>query len=417
MSTPQKIADQVQRLNKGGQDAIATAWELAVTGALTNTFEVAIEPPLGTKTLVDFRIFAKSINWAAIGDIVSIFDSGMYEESGFRAIEKLVWPTVERHKLVRHRFNLWLEADVVGTGSKKRIKLPALQRTTIMPPLESFLVAVANEPTASRSKDLRAFGGFHIRYDPNQYSGDWSGTRIDATYGIAANPLMNALKRKAKQLRDTNSIEPRIIICCDGGSHSLRAQRNAAWATPTTDEVIKDFLRQSTAISGVVVVIVDGSPIRAVLDARSRRLYRIAAMLGNQATMVAASALELLAETLEDNLPSVVRSPTSFPRPWAFTPDYNYFRFWDFNRTTAQSIQVPMRALLDLLAGRIEHTEFIRRYVSPVVEQVPEHNLFARWLDSGRLLKEIRVIKTADHDDDWVEICCGEPDAALIPFR
>jgi len=83
LSTPAKIQDQIRRLETGGQDAIAVAWELAVMAGLSQMGTARVEPDLETSTRVDFELSMPDLNWAGIGDIVTVFDHGMHEESGY----------------------------------------------------------------------------------------------------------------------------------------------------------------------------------------------------------------------------------------------------------------------------------------------------------------------------------------------
>jgi hypothetical protein len=412
-----KLQDQIQRLNKGGQDGIATAWELAVTAGLSDVGDLAIEPELGTPTRVDFTVRLQDPAWYGIGDIVTVFDEGMHKESGLQAREVIVWERVRAHRLSRKHFNLWLEGDVAGSGRRQRIKLPPLQTKLLGTDLNRILLSIKKAPDSPRTADLRRHHGFHLRYDPKQHSGTWSGTRIDTVYGIDANPMMNALKRKANQLRNTVFEGPRIIICCDGGSEAIRANRNPVWRAPSNEDIVNDFLRQNPSIAGVILVIVNASPLRAVISARDRELYLIPNAAGPRASQDDRNALDRFAAHLELSLPRVILSPGSLLQPWTYKPDYGFFRFRDSNFMSSNHIQIPMRALQELLAGTLDHKAFLDQYVLTPTGDMKQANLFAAWLSRGCLINDARIIPDPDRDDDWVELKFGEPDPALVPFR
>jgi hypothetical protein len=416
-SMHEKIQDQIRRLNAGGQDAISTAWELAVTAELSRMGVLKIEPDLETPTRVDFSLSLPDANWSGIGDIVTVFDHGMHEESGYGLLETVVWQSVQAHGLRRRCFNIWIDADVDGAHRRRRIRLPRLRKTQLREDLKNFLLSIKKTPAVIREIDLRRVHGILLRYDPKQYSGTWSGTKINAVYGIDANPLMNALKRKAEQLRKTVYGGSRFIVCCDGGSEALRARRDPIWRTPSTEDILKEFLRQNTSISGVVAVIVNASPLRAVIKARDRVIYATPNVLGPLVSANDEKALDRICEHLEANLPRVIRSPSSFPQPWKFKPDYGFFRFRDFNTMSSNHIQIPMRQLLELLSGTITQDEFFERNVLNASGDPREPNLFKRWLNSGRVIAEMRIIADPDQDDDWVEFKCGPPNPALTAFR
>lgn len=415
ISPPGKIRDQIQRLNKGGQDAIATAWEIAVLCALRSAGSLTIEPTSASSNRVDFHLSLDCPNWTAAGDIVAVFDSGMHDESGYMAIETIVSQRIQAHRLLRTKFNLWLVGDVQGSERRQRIRLPPLRRAELVRDLDAFLQKVRAGPARAQEADLARRGhGFYLRYDPKLYSGGWSGTRIDAVYGIDANPLMSALKRKGNQLRRSGHLGPKVIVCCDGGSQALRSQRNRTWRTPSTEDIVQRFLAQTSSIVGVVLIIVDGSPLRAVVSARDREIYRIPVGINPHATESDLQALDQIVSALQASLPRVIRGPTSIPRPWSFKPDYRFFRFWEFKEMSASRIKIPVRALLELLAGELGHAEFVARYVSrgsPGCEGTD--NIFSRWFDSGCLLSDARIYHEPESDDDWIELRCGDPDPAL----
>jgi hypothetical protein len=417
LSTQEKIRDQLRRLDTGGQDGISTAWELAVTAGLSQMGILRIEPDLGTPTRVDFALELPRNKWSSIGDVVTVFDHGMHEESGYGPLETVVWQSVQAYGLRRPCFNIWIDADVDGAPRRRRIRLPTLRKVQLREDLKGFLLLIKKTPAVPRNIDLRRAHGILLRYDPKQYSGTWSGTRIDAVYGIDANPLMNALRRKAQQLRKTDYNESRIIVCCDGGSEAIRADRNPVWRTPSTEDILVEFLRQNTSIAGIVLIIVNASPLRAVITANERKLYATPYMSGPLASASDKQALNEISEQLETSLPRVIRSPSSFPQPWDFTPDYGFFRCRDFNTMSSNHIQIPMRQLLELLAGTISQAEFFERNVLNTAGDPTQSNQFAHWLNSGRAITEARVISNPHHDDDWVEFKCGDADPALTAFR
>ena len=66
------------------------------------------------------------------------------------------------------------------------------------------------------------------------------------------NPLFNALKVKARQLKKSGCTGPRGIIVCDGGCRMLTIWPD--WSTYSMHQVAAEFLRQHRSVDFVAVI-------------------------------------------------------------------------------------------------------------------------------------------------------------------
>lgn len=420
-----KTRDQIRRLEIGGADGISTAWELAITATLSGAGHIEIEPSLDGNTRVDFAFQLEDSSWKCIGDVVAVFDSGMHEASGREELEAIVWRLIQMERLNRLHFHIWLEGDIEGTPRRRRARLKGVKDKTKRPILENlitaFLRSVHHNLAQPLGIDLRKDGfGCQIGDDPKWNAGDTSGSMVEAPYGVESNPLMNALKRKATQLRNTAFCGPRIVICCDGGAYSLRARRNYAWSTPTASDIVSEFLRQNTSITGVIVVamVPTQGPCLGISFSRNSP-YKCFHFPGAMATPKDASTLTFITQHLAAELPPVVRDPRSFLKPWQRDPDTMYFRHMGFKAMSPPNrIQVPLRALQELLAGTLSQKDFLERFLFRTsADGSRQTNLFELWSRSGHLIRATRVVHDRDSDDDWIEFEFGEMDPAVSAFQ
>lgn len=82
-------------------------------------------------------------------------------------------------------------------------------------------------------------------------------------------------------------------------------------------------------------------------------------------------------------------------------------------------IKLPSRALTEVLAGQMNTEEFFRMLRFRQRDEDTKDgmwNQFDRILAEGRMIKNIRVEKCEDDDDDWIVFEFGEPDPALSQF-
>ncbi len=93
---------------------------------------------------------------------------------------------------------------------------------------------------------------------------------------------------------------------------------------------------------------------------------------------------------------------------------------WHYGQTnygglelSAKHIKISSRTVQELLAGELDHRKFLEQHSDPG-GQTP----FRRMLAQGRLIKNVRIEKSDDpeDDDDWLVFEFGEPDPAVMPF-
>jgi hypothetical protein len=82
------------------------------------------------------------------------------------------------------------------------------------------------------------------------------------------------------------------------------------------------------------------------------------------------------------------------------------------------TVRISARALLELLAGKLDQKEFFERHgFLPSVPDVPPRvNPFLVSVEKGRMIDSVSIEKSDAEDDDWITIELSKPDPAISPF-
>ena len=83
-----------------------------------------------------------------------------------------------------------------------------------------------------------------------------------------------------------------------------------------------------------------------------------------------------------------------------------------------RQIKISARGLLDLLAGKLQHKDFLKDQGFDSDEDVipKELNPFSRHLRTGELIDDI-LIERSEIDDDYIVINFGDTDPAVSDFK
>lgn len=244
------------------------------------------------------------------------------------------------------------------------------------------------------------------------------------SYGFAAydvptikdkNPLYNALKSKADQLRGVEGISG--IILGDGNCAAL-AERQASPRSVSSEAIAKECLRQYSSLDFVLLLTIR----------EEKRLFfpPIRPELRTHATLICRDESPVRAQ-LETTFGAMLRKfprPVNMPVNGALRAREAQFEMGHHGgcKLSGQKIRVSSREMVEVLAGLRTFDENGARNVEFARSQ--PHNkshvsaMFLRQIANGRLPVAITVEKTDENDnDDWIEFDFGEPDPAITPFK
>ena len=228
------------------------------------------------------------------------------------------------------------------------------------------------------------------------------------------NPLYNALKLKAGQLRGAQGLIG--VIVGDGGSRAV-AGRKSHWSEVGAREIVNEFLRQYSSIHFVLILSVQEDNL--IWPRAQPTQKRLTTLLVTTKTSSVPTQLEELLRTIVGEMPTPVTTPVNAAiraRESGFGWGYH-----GGHKMAGSKITVSARELMEVLAGRRSVQDMNEAHGwSTGAAHRPNTTVspFERHLRAGCLPSSISVIKTGENDsDDWVEIEFGLPDPAITRFK
>jgi hypothetical protein len=409
-------ADLAKRLNRSGNDRIAAMWEVVVFHALSQFGSLRIEEPLLSRRQPDLAFENDEV--AFVADVTSVSDSGLNEQNPFSELSALIEQTKAKLGLETGGMDLRVGSAKEQTkrGTRTVLRIPERKRlaefvaSRIEPPLREqisqgreVLNVVINDDVA----DLQ------IAIDPRKSPYNSGGYAAYNTPTILdQNPLYNALRPKARQLKGANGVTG--VIVGDADSRAL-ADRPSHWSEVSARAIADEFLRQNSSI-GFVLLLSVREEQRSVLRV-GPSIRKPHALLAFSKTSPPPTAIEALFRQMMANFPKPVAMPINASAR-ANVAGYG----WGFHgglEMSGRRIKISSRAVVELLAGRktIEDMNDWHQW-STANEANTMQNPFERLLRQGCLPTSMTVLKGDENEpDDWVEFEFGEPDPAISPFH
>lgn len=422
--TKEQLELHVSKLERDDFQSLDTEWEVAVLNAFGKLGNVAHEPTLEGPSRPDL-LFTLDDGSGFLADITSVSDEGFEDESPFKAFYVELQERLKKAGLLYKGWSLGVGEHQVGYGERRRLALPPREefaKEIFNAKFKEFLSQVNEHPEESRTYSARTEKtAVSLTYNPQ-------GTGIMSNLGVYnsamkkdQNPVFNALKSKAKQLKKVSYEGPKAIILCDGGSDMIHGQPHGAFEfNYNAVDAAKDFLRQNQSIDFVLLITSvwinkgrygfarPGDPVRKV---------EVSIIRNKNFDGLPAGLKESL-EKLEGLFPEPVNTPSGAREtirrgfdPKALRPLAGVIGF------SHNEIRISASALLALLAGRITQEELFKSLdFSPWSDRPgATHNLFEYMLGESKRIVEVQVEDTK-YDDSTLVFKFDGPDPAISPY-
>lgn len=421
--TGEQLDQQVARLNSSGFQPIDTEWEVAVLNAFSKIGDVEHEPLLDGPAKLDL-LFTADEGSRFLADITSVSDEGFEDKSPVKAFYVELQERLRRAGLLYHGWSLSIGTHPAKYGEPTIPAIPPRNefvKEIFNANFKAFLRSIRERPqesityTVSTSKTAIA-----LTYDPRRKYFTTVGPAYSSVQRKNQNPVFNALRLKARQLKKVAYSGPKGIFLCDGGTDMVHTRAHSSFDFAfNAEDATKDFLRQNQSIDFVLLI----TSIWTEDDGRRRSLggpvRRVkATLMKNKEFARVPESIQKCLQRIEGFFPDSENTPSGARetirhgfRPTEFRPLSGGWTVSD------KEITVSANAVYGLLAGVISQAQFSetlglgKRGNELSLIQTP----FTHMLERKMRIKEIVVEETA-HDDSKLIFKFDGPDPALSAF-
>lgn len=413
------IDNLAARLNRAGKDRIAAMWEVVVLHGLSKCGDLHNEVPLASGRRPDIEFQNGTLRF--IADVTAVSDEGLDNDNPYHELSDLIEDAKRKLGLPIGGLHLrgHSKHDRTKRGSRTVLLLPARKKLhafvqqTIVPQLREQIDA-GNTVLHIEINDDDL--GLDITINPavSPYSSG-SFAAYDVPKIKDRNPLYNALKAKADQLRGAEGLTG--IVVGDGDCVALSG-RSANWNEVSTRQIVDEFFRQFSSVDFVLLL--------SIRETRSgwgpfpppvRQNHASFFVRDSGGTSV---ALDTLFRAVVEDFPKPAMMPVNGALR-AREDDYDLGHHGGYT-VSGSKIRIGLREFTEIFAGLRTLDDNGAKFVE-VARKHPQkpsqvRGTVLRNLMEGRLPASVEIIRTDEDDsDDWIEITRGEIDPAIAPIR
>jgi hypothetical protein len=413
-----KVVDVLaRRLNRPGKDRLAAMWEVVVFHALSLHGKLGSELSLASGRRPDVHFTRDDLQVTA--DVTVVSDEGLDDANPYREFNDAI-------EAAKAKLGLPVGGSNLQISSARRQTKRGTRTSLLLPPRKKIRTFVKNE-IIPRLREQIALGAavlkitfetdevaFSLTIDPGR--SPYNSGRY-ASYDIPTirdqNPLYNALKSKAEQLRGAPGVVG--VIVGDADTETLSRSRRSGYGL-AAEQVVQEFFRQFSSIGFVLLLTAVKKMETAQIRGRPR--HRMQTALFQRPHMP--SELGPLVQALVGEMPTPIRTPVNAAlRSREDGYDVGFHGGFSLSKGT---VRMSSRELLEILAGRRKIIDEGAKYLDGIAGHPQKtgelHQAFMRKLLEGRLPIKIDVVKGGvDEEDDWIDFEFGDPDPAISPFR
>lgn len=368
-------------------------WEVAVLHALADSGMLRSEVPLASGSRPDAFFDNGDLRFTA--DITTVSDEGLDDGNPFFELSALIEKEKTKLGLPIGGVDLRVKSmdHRTGRGTRTVLRLPprnqlgAFVRNEIVPQLRDQIRAGEWPLRVAIDSDD---AGLDITINPAKSPYSQGGF---AAYDVPRikdrNPLFNALKPKAEQLRGAEGVTG--VVVCDGDCAAL-SERQHSRNQVSAETIAEDFLRQYSSIDFVLLLTIrEAQQLWPRVEPAGRRVHHILVV---RAGFNAKDQLSALFAAMIGKLPKPVAMPVNGALR-AREPGYDLGHHGGY-QMEGKKIRISSRELMEVLAGLrtfadngAKNVEASRRQPS---RPSPVQNIFLRNLQHGQRPTAINVI-------------------------
>lgn len=427
-----KIVSHLNRMHE--ELTLAPEWEVVIINTLSKIGNVDYERNFGGRRNPDicFTPFSEPQQSFAV-DITTLSDKGFDAKNPIEELQSQVIDRVASRGLRLNGFHFKvggtdgqkyrryhrltktgnLSKPFFEGGKKIELKLPGPSRFAdkiLNAQFDTFLDKIEKAPLAdrdyvvnNRTENIDVI----ISYRPHEPYSLTNHPGYKNIAHITENQIYDALEDKANQLVESHFEDRLGIILCDGDYSPFHHDRTSV------DEVIKVFLERRSEINFVLTLKVKRQRGQETIDAN---LYRgqYFDLVGSELVNSLHRMVQLLPTPETDTCNAFYHLKSGYPQ------EGDRKGMATIYRTNSIELRIPTRMLMELLAGRLSHSDFsnLQGYESFQDHPKLSENPFALCLEKGWMISGIKFESNAPHEDnDFIIVSIDtRPDAAIHRF-
>jgi len=412
--TSKHMSVHVDKLNSQNAASIATTWEIVLLNALSKIGNVFHERDFGGKTCPD--IYFESYDTPPfIADITALSDDNYDKENPIIYFLEYLNVFFNKVGLTTSGLSLEVDSEMVGEYRDRKIKLALPEKNKIPSFIKKeFLVireAIKYAPNLAFRTTIKKDGTLlTVTYNPNSTYSGINHAKYTVLCSLTRNPLYNALKRKAIQLRNSGFEGIMGVFVCDGGCDSLNKGMQSAEAYTQADIIRKVFINNAT-LSFVMVLSIEewGSTwskyIKGNIYSNPKAKYQASASLFEKVCKI------------ESYFPVPETMPINAKNGMEFRNN-KWLSFYRGFTMCQDEIKISSRMITELLAGILNYEKFDSDQKQGTLDKKNMiKDFFLRQYFDGKMIENISIEKCQEKDDDWIRFKYGSCDTAVSKFK
>ena len=420
--TTEQLDHHVARLNSKGFQSQDAEWEVAVLNAFSKISKVEHEPPLKGAAKLDLLFTTGDGSFLA--DITTVSDEGLEEQTPVKAFCIELQQRLRRAGLPYDGWTLSLGTHPAKFGEPRIPAIPPrneFAQEVFNAKFKKFVKDIQTNPQRRQTYSVRTSKtAISLAYDPNGQYFTTLGPAIGTALKKDQNPISNALRAKAKQLKKVSYNGAKGIILCDGGTDMIHTRAHSSFDFSfNAADATKDFLRQNQSIDLVLLV------TSVWTDDGLRRPWVEGPVRKVRVTLIPNTNFDRLPEQIKRSLSSL---EDFFPEPENTPTGGRETIRHGFNRKelrplaggwamSDKEVKISASAVLGLLAEVVTPAKLFEslgfRPHSSKASAI--RNPFDYMLSRKMRLREV-VVEDTQYDDSYLVFKFDGPDPALSSF-
>lgn len=421
--TKEQLEQQVARLNANGFQPLDTEWEVGVLNSFSKLGTVVHEPELEGTAKLDLLFIADDAS-NFLADITSVSDEGFEERIPVKAFYVELQERLRRAGVLYRGWQLSIGSHPAKFGGPTIPAVPPrteFAKEIFNGKFKQFLKRVKDQPYESRTYNVTTRQtAISLTYDPRCQYFTTTGPVYSQALKKDQNPVFNALRLKAKQLKKVSYEGPKGIVLCDGGSDMVHSRPHSSFDFNfNAIDATKEFLRQNQSIDFVLLV------SSVWIDAGRYGVSSRGPVRKVQVTLVPNRCFERVPKRIQEILGQL---ESCFPEPEntasgareTIRQGYKAKKLrplaggWEMSNS---EIKLSESAVLALLAGTVTQEELFGSLGFRPQSDKPSaiRNPFESMLSRKKRLREI-VLEETPHDYSYLVFRFAERDPAVSSF-